>query len=231
MTLPPRRANYRIGSLYSLLTATLIATQEPFSALAASRLSSLYFIGLTQFALLLSVPLLILPAASRHDFVMLLSDLRNLGKLAVLFAVGLSGLYLYNIGLSSAHPIITAAILNLSPFWAALVAKAVSRKSMPISPLVFLGCFGASFIGAMVIAVSQMDGSNTKLLKDVYENALHSRWIYGLPMPIFFALSGTLVWKWFSEYDESAAISANFMFSSVILISSISIISYLNRAN
>ena len=230
MTLPLRRANYRIGSLYSLLTAALIATQEPFSALAASRLSSLYFIGLTQFALLLSVPLLILPAASRRDFVALLSDLRNLGRLAVLFAVGLSGLYLYNIGLSSAHPIITAAILNLSPFWAAVVAKAVSRKSMPISPPIFLGCFGVSFFGAMIIAISQMDGSNTQLLKDVYESALHSRWIYGLPMPIFFALSGTLVGKWFSEYDESAAISANFMFSSVILIPSISIISYLHPA-
>jgi drug/metabolite transporter (DMT)-like permease len=231
MTLPPHRANYRIGSLYSLLTAALLATQEPFSALAASRLSSLYFIGLTQFALLLSVPLLILPRASRRDFVALLSNVENIGKLAILFAVGLIGLYLYNIGLSSAHPIITAAILNLSPFWAALVAKVVSGKSMPISPRIFLACFGVAFIGAMVIAVSQMDGSNSKLLKDVYESALHSRWIYGVPMPIFFALSGTLVGKWFSEYDESASISANFMFSSVMLIPSISIISYLRPAN
>jgi drug/metabolite transporter (DMT)-like permease len=230
MTLPPRRTNYRIGSLYSILTAALIATQEPLSALAASRLSSLYFIGLTQFALLLSVPLLIMPTASRRDFVTLLSNAGSLGKLAVLFAVGLCGLYLYNIGLSSTHPIITAAILNLSPFWAALIAKIVSGKSMPISPRIFLGCFGVAFIGAMVIAVSQMNVSHTKLLKDLYESALHSRWIYGVPMPIFFALSGTLVGKWFAEYDESAAVSANFIFSSLILIPSISIISYLHPA-
>ena len=35
MTMPTRRTNYRLGSLYSLLTAVLLATQEPFSALAA----------------------------------------------------------------------------------------------------------------------------------------------------------------------------------------------------
>src|SRR5580693_6248521 len=103
MTIPTRstrRTNYRLGSLYSLLTAVLLATQEPFSALAAKRLSSASFICLTQFALLLSVPLLTLPAASRRDFLALLSDFRNLSKLAILFMAGLCGLFLYNIGLS-----------------------------------------------------------------------------------------------------------------------------------
>ena len=66
MRIPTRRADYRLGSLYSLLTAVLVATQEPFSALAARRLSSSYFIFLTQFALLLSVPLLTLPRSSRR---------------------------------------------------------------------------------------------------------------------------------------------------------------------
>ena len=50
------------------------------------------------------------------------------------------------------------------------------------------------------------------------ENAIHSRWIYALPAPIFFALSGTLVFKWFSKFDKSAAIAANFTVSSLILI-------------
>jgi hypothetical protein len=30
MRIPTRRADYRLGSLYSLLTAVLVATQEPF---------------------------------------------------------------------------------------------------------------------------------------------------------------------------------------------------------
>src|ERR1700689_5519013 len=99
MTASTHHANYRLGSVYSLVTAVLVGTQEPFSALAAKRLDSASFICLTQFALLLSVPLLTLPRASRRDFVALLSNLRNLGKLAILFAVGLCGLLLYNIGL------------------------------------------------------------------------------------------------------------------------------------
>ena len=50
------RADYRHGTVYALVTATLMALQEPFSALAARTLSSSYFIGFTQIALLSSVP-------------------------------------------------------------------------------------------------------------------------------------------------------------------------------
>jgi drug/metabolite transporter (DMT)-like permease len=216
MTIGSRRTNYRLGSLYSLLTAVLLATQEPFSALAARRLDSVYFILLTQFALLLSVPLLIMPAASRRDFGALLSDVRNLGKLLLLFIVGLCGLFSYNIGLSSTHPIITAAVLNLSPFWAVLVASVISKKAIPVSPLVFFGCFSVAFAGAMTVAWSQLKSSNT--LGELLESALHSKWSYAIPVPIFFALSGTLVGHWFSKYDEAATIAANFVVSGLILI-------------
>ncbi len=126
------RPNYRVGSLYAFWTALLLATQEPFSVLAAKQLSTPYFIGVTQFALLLSVPLLILSAAGRRDFIALLLDPRSYGKLFVLFIIGLAGLLLYDFGLSSAHPIIVAVILNLSPFWAALVTLIVSRKGLPV---------------------------------------------------------------------------------------------------
>jgi hypothetical protein len=37
-------------------------------------------------------------------------------------------------------------------------------------------------------------------------------------MPAFFALSGTLVYEWFSDFAESAAIAANFVVSATILI-------------
>jgi drug/metabolite transporter (DMT)-like permease len=44
----------------------------------------------------------------------------------------MSGLLLYNFGLSNAHPIIISAILNLSPFWAALVALVLAGVPIPI---------------------------------------------------------------------------------------------------
>jgi drug/metabolite transporter (DMT)-like permease len=118
------------------------------------------------------------------------------GQAGDLFIIGLCGLFLYNVGLSSAHPIITAAILNLSPFWAALVAIIISRKSIPVSPLVFFGCFAVAFVGAMIVAWSQIDTSYQVLFRDLVESIFHSRWAYAIPIPIFFALSGTLVGKW-----------------------------------
>lgn len=46
----------------------------------------------------------------------------------------------------------------------------------------------------------------------------HSRWNYALPAPAFFALGGTLVFKWLSDFDEGAAIAANFVVSSLVLV-------------
>jgi drug/metabolite transporter (DMT)-like permease len=218
-----------MGILYSLCTALLLATQEPFSALAAKRLSFPYFICVTQTALLLSVPMLTLPAASRRDLIALLSNWRNLLKLAMLFLIGLCGLVLYNIGLSNAHPIIIAAILNLSPFWAAIIAKTVTRTSIPVSPPIFYGCFLVAVAGAMIIAWSQLD-SLTATSSDLVKSLFHSSWMFAIPIPIFFALSGTLVGKWFRDLDESATIAANFIFSAAILIPTTLFIGYMHPA-
>jgi drug/metabolite transporter (DMT)-like permease len=210
--------NYKLGAVYSLASAILLSIQAPFSALAARSLTSSQFICVTQLALLFSVPLLTVSRAGRRDFAAVLFDVHNWGKLAILFAVGITGLFLYNIGLSSAHPFVTAGVLNLSPFWAALVAMAVSRKSLPGSPALFFGCFAVAFCGAMAIAWSQLSGTSASRLQDVADSILHSRWIYALPMPIFFALSGTLVGKWFRGLEESGVIAANFVVSAIILI-------------
>jgi hypothetical protein len=66
--------------------------------------------------------------------------------------------------------------------------------------------------------LGQINADNKILVNAVIENAIRSRWIYALPAPIFFALNGTLVFKWFSEFDESAAMAANFVVSSLVLI-------------
>ena len=63
--------NYRLGSLYSVITAFPYATQEPFSFPAARHLSTLQFVCLTQVSLLISIPLLTGPPASRRDLIAL----------------------------------------------------------------------------------------------------------------------------------------------------------------
>jgi drug/metabolite transporter (DMT)-like permease len=195
-----------------------MAVQAPLCTLAARTLSPLDFMAVTQFALLFSIPFLIMRADSRRDFMAIMLGAKNWPKLAMILLVGVTGLGLYDVGLSSAHPIITAAVLNLTPFWAALIAFTVSRRKISIPPLAFFGCFLLAFCGAMVIAWSQADVDNKVLARDVMQSFMHSRWIYALPAPAFFALSGTLVFKWFSDFDEPAAIAANFAVSSLVLI-------------
>ena len=151
--------DYRVGTSYAIATALLMSFQAPFSAFAARALGSLDFMAFTQLALLFSIPLLILRADSRRDFVAIMFRVRNWPKLAVIFLIGVAGLKLYNIGLSSTHSIITAAVLNLSPFWAALVAAIVSKRSISSPSLGFLACFLVAFCGAMAIAWSQMDAT------------------------------------------------------------------------
>jgi drug/metabolite transporter (DMT)-like permease len=210
--------DYRLGSLYSVITAFLYATQEPFSFPAARHLNTLQFVALTQVSLLVSLPLLLSRAKSRRDFAALLRKPVNYGYLAVIFAIGLSGLLLYNFGLSNAHPIIISAILNLSPFWAALVALVLAGVPIPISRATFFGCFAGAFIGAMAVAWSQLGDAGTSNIGQLTDSFLHGSWIYAIPVPLASALGGTLVGKWFGAYDESAAIAANFLAANVILI-------------
>jgi drug/metabolite transporter (DMT)-like permease len=211
-------ANYRLGAVYSLTTAFLMATQEPFSFPAASRLTSVQFVCLTQVALLVSIPLLTLRPKSRRDFFALLGDRSNYGKLALIFAIGMCGLLLYNRGLSHSRPIIIAAILNLSPFWAALVALVISKVAIPVSRTIFFSCLVAAFAGAMAVAWSQIGVADKPTMSQVWDNLLHGSWVYAIPVPICSALGGTLIGKWFRNYDESGAIAANFLFSTSILI-------------
>ena len=210
--------NYQLGSLYSVITAFLYATQEPFSFPAARHLNTLQFVALTQISLLVSIPLLLSRPTSRRDFVALFRKPINYGYLAVIFAIGMTGLLLYNFGLSNAHPIIISAILNLSPFWAALVALVLARVPIPISEATFFGCFAGAFTGAMAVAWSQFADAGMSTIGQLADNFVHGSWVYAIPVPLCSALGGTLVGKWLASYDESAAIAANFLTANVILI-------------
>ena len=53
---------------------------------------------------------------------------------------------------------------------------------------------------------------------EVAENLLHGSWIYAVPVPICSALGGTLIGRWFSKYEESAAVAANFFVANIVLI-------------
>lgn len=219
--------NYRIGSLYATITACLLSTQEPFSFLAARDLSTLQFICLAQIALLVSIPLLMTRQKARRDLAALIRDRSNYPKFGVILAIGLTGLLLYTIGLSKTHPIIVSVILNLSPFWAALVALIVMRVPIPVSPLVFFACFAGAFLGAMAVTWSQIDVSGRPSSDDLKASLLAGDWLYIVPIPLLYALTATLVGKWFSKYDESAAIAVNFLTANVVLIPSTLVALYL----
>ena len=210
--------NYKLGSVYAVVTALLLSTQEPFSFPAAKQLSVIQFVFLTQVALLVSIPLLVARPASRRDLISLLGDAANYGKLGVLFAVGMGGLLLFKLALSNAHPIIISAIINLQPFWAAMVALLVSRVPIPVSPPIFFGCLIGAFLGAMAIAWSQVGEADRPDLSQLTDSALHGTWLYAIPVPVCSALGGTLVGKWFAQYDEAAAIAANFCVSALVLV-------------
>ena len=219
---PPRsqkpRTNYQLGSIYAVVTALFLSVQEPFSFLAAKRLTVTQFVFLTQIALLISIPLLVARGKSRRDLVVLLGNAANYRKLGALFSIGIIGLLLFKLALSNAHPIIISAIINLQPFFAAVVALLIARVPIPVSPTIFFGCLISAFLGAMLVAWSQVGEANRPDLSQLAESAMHGTWLYAIPVPICTALGGTLVCKWFAKYDELAAIAANFFVSAVILI-------------
>jgi hypothetical protein len=213
-----RRINYKLGSLYAVVTALLVSVQEPFSFLAAKRLSLPQFVFLTQVALVISIPLLMASGKSRRDLILLLGNAAHYIKFGVLFLIGMAGLLLFKLGLSNAHPIIISAIINLQPFFAALVALVITRVPIPVSPPIFFTCLISAFLGAMAVAWSQVGEAARPDFGQLAGSALHGTWLYAIPVPICSALGGTLVCKWFVKYDESAAIAANFFVSALLLI-------------
>jgi hypothetical protein len=169
-----RRINYKLGSIYAVVTALLLSVQEPFSLLAAKRLSLTQFVFLTQVAPVMSIPLLIAHEKSRRDLVLLLGNKVHYGKFAALFLIGMAGLLLFKLGLSNAHPIIISAIINLQAFFAALVALLIARVPIPVSPAISFGCLVSAFLGAMAVAWSQVGEANRPDFTQLADSAMRA---------------------------------------------------------
>jgi drug/metabolite transporter (DMT)-like permease len=207
--------NRKLGALYGVATAVLLATQPPLSSPAAKAMSPIKFVFLTQVGLLVSVPLLLSTGDSRRDCLALLRSVSHYGRLGVILAAGAAALVLYNLSLAGAHPVIVTAVLNLAPFWAALVALALTGTPIPGSPIVFFGCFLCAFAGATAIAWSQAsDAQWGGLIAALAKGA----WLFAIPIPLLTTLSVSLVAKWFSDRDPSGAVAANFVVSAGVLI-------------
>jgi hypothetical protein len=101
------------------------------------------------------------------------------------------------------------------------------RDEIPTSPFLFCRCFFVAFVGAMLIAWSQIDDSSGASMDELVQSPIHGSWMYAIPIPVFFALSGTLVGHWFREMDESATIAANFLVSASVLIPGTLLAAYL----
>jgi drug/metabolite transporter (DMT)-like permease len=151
------QSNLFRGALYALATAALLATQAPLSLLGAKRLSAAEFICVTEMVLLLCVPFMLRTQRSREHFRGLISSVSNLGKFGVLLLIGLIGIVLYAFGLGRGHPIVISAVLNLDPFWAAIIAYLIAGKKIPTSLWRFTLCLAVAFVGAMLLAISQAD--------------------------------------------------------------------------
>ena len=211
-----RQSRLAIGAIYALATAGLLASQSPLSFLAAKRLSVPVFISVTELVLLFCVPFMIRSQRAREHFRTSISSLSNVGKYAVLLLIGLIGILLYAMGLGKGHPIVIAAVLNLDPFWAAIIAYLIAGKTIPTSLSLFTLCLLLAFSGAMLLAISQTD-SHSISMRMFDSNSLFAAGL-ALPVPILWALSGSLVGKWFSNYDEYACVAVTFVMAAVVVV-------------
>ena len=218
---PP--TGYVAGAALALLTALFLSTQEPLSAPAAKALTGAQFVLVTQIALLAAAPLFLWSADNRRDFFAILASPAGRWHLLALTAVGLAGLTLYNFGLRNAHPVVVSAILNLSPFWAALAARAVAGVPVPVGAGVFAACLLVAFAGAMTVAYSQLP-PDAAFAKAGFAGMLsQGSWYFAIPVPIFTALSGTLVGLWFRDRRDSSAIAAALVVPAAALIPIVSL--------
>jgi hypothetical protein len=106
--------------------------------------------------------------------------------------------------------------LNLDPFWAAVVAYLVAGKKMPTSWAPFAFCLVVAVAGAMLLAFSQTKDQSMSLQMFSSDSLVATA--LALPVPVLWALSGSLVGKWFSNFDEAACIAVTFTTAAVVVV-------------
>jgi drug/metabolite transporter (DMT)-like permease len=82
--------------------------------------------------------------------------------------------------------------------------------------LTFTLCLIVSFVGAMLLAVSQTDARSIGL--QMFDSGSFLALALALPVPVLWALSGSFVGKWFSDFDDSACIAVTFVMAAVVVI-------------
>ena len=223
--MPKGQPNLVVGATYAIGTAAVLATQAPLSLLAAQRLSVPLYICVTEAVLLLCVPFMIRTPQSRKQFRSLVSSASNLGKFAILLLIGLAGILLYVLGLGRGNPIVISAVLNLDPFWAAIVAYLIAGKQIPTSLLSFALCLVVAVAGAMLLAMSQTNAHSISL--QMFNSDAILAAAVALPVPVLWALSGTFMSKWFSNFDEYACVAVTFAMAGAVVIPVALAIAYL----
>jgi drug/metabolite transporter (DMT)-like permease len=213
------RRDYLVGALLALATAACLSAQEVLSGPAARKLTGAQFVFVTEIALLAAAPMLLWRRDSRRDFWLIVSSAKGRWRLLGLTAVGLAGLTLYNLGLRDAHPVVVTAILNLSPFWAALAARVVAGVRIPVAPAVFALSLVVALAGTLAVAYSQAPPGASNLSAMLTKGS----WYFAIPVPLFTALSGTLVGLWFADRRDEAAIAAALVAPALALIPAIAL--------
>ena len=99
------------------------------------------------------------------------------------------------------NPIVIAAALDLDPFWAAVIAYLIAGQRLPTSFFTFALCLIVSFGGAC--SFSGRTGTQSIGLQ-MFDSGSFLALGLALPVPVLWALSGTFVGKWFSDFDEYA---------------------------
>jgi hypothetical protein len=68
----------------------------------------------------------------------------------------------------------------------------------------------------MLLAISQTDAQSTGL--QAFDSGAFLALGLALPVPVLWALSGSLVGKWFSDFDDYACVAVTFVMAAVVVV-------------
>ena len=114
----------------------------------------------------------------------------------MLLLIGLIGIVLYAFGLGRGHPIVISAVLNLDPFWAAIIAYLIAGKKIPTSLWTFTLCLA---VAAGTILATGFGRVLYQKALTVTDNNNGFVSIFFLLIPAFTCLLSLWMSRWISE--------------------------------